>query len=159
MLGVYLIVLKNLLTDGLGLSAILEAFWPRVRAKIDKIQENIEHHKTLLTANMTLEHISRAQWARKRALEEYDLAAKFRDFQTFSTIRDQARPETYDEKLVGMLQETSKGSGAWLDKQDRFTGWLNPVDRTVRCLWLKGIPGAGKFSLSPMPIKWLTGDR
>ncbi len=129
---------------------ILEPFWPSVRAKIDKIQENIEHHKALLTANVTLEDISRAQRARKLALEEYDCAAKFREHQTFCTIRDQViRPETYDEKLASILRETSKGSGAWLDQQDNFTGWLNPVDGTVRCLWLCGIPGAGMCQLPP----------
>ncbi len=131
---------------------ILEPFWPTVRGKLDKIQENIEHHKALLTEHVTLEDISRAQRARKQALEQYDRAAKFRDQQTFFTIRDQIRPETYDEKLDGILQQTSKGSGAWIDGQDNFKGWLNPGDRTVRCLWLCGIPGAGVFKLLPRLI-------
>jgi hypothetical protein len=159
-LCVFIIALEALLTGSLALSVILEPFWPRIRAKIDKIRENIEDHKTLLTVNVTLEDISRAQRARKRDQEEYDRAANFRDHQTFSTIRDHVRPENYDEGLVGILQETSKGSGTWLDKQDNFMGWLNPVDRTVRCLWLNGIPGAGMFKFPPRPIvRWLTGGR
>ena len=123
----------------------LEPFWPNVRSKIDKIQDNINSHKALMTVNVTLENILRAQRARKLALDEYDRAARFREHQTFSTIRDEVRPEGYDEKLAGILQQTSEGSGAWVAEQDDMKRWLDPVDRTARCLWLCGIPGAGAF--------------
>ena len=135
----------TLLTLGLGLTLILEPFWPNVRAKIDKIQESIENHKALMTMNVTLEDISRAQRARKQALEEFDRAQKFRDHQTFSTIRNEVRPETHHTKLADILQRTSAGSGKWLDRDDNFMKWLDPLDRTARCLWLCGIPGAGRF--------------
>ena len=125
---------------------VCEPFWPSIRSKIDKIQENIEHHKSLMTVNVTLEDISRAQRARKEALEECERAQKFREHQTFSTIRNEVRPETHHEKLADILQRTSEGSGKWLDKDCEFLRWLDPVDRTARCLWLCGIPGAGKFS-------------
>ena len=63
----------------IGLKTILEPFWPNVRSKIDKIQDNINIYKALMTVNVTLEHILRAQWARKLALDEYDRAARFRE--------------------------------------------------------------------------------
>ena len=131
------------------MNVILEPFWPGVRAKIDKVQENIEHHKALMTVNVTLEDISRAERVRKQTLEEFDRAEKFREHQKFSMIRNEVRPETHHEKLADILQKTCKGSGKWLDSQSNFMRWLDPVDRTVRCLWICGIPGAGRFHFAP----------
>jgi GTP1/Obg family GTP-binding protein len=124
---------------------ILEPFWPGVRDKIDKVKENIEHHKALMTVNVTLEDITRSVRARKQTMEEFKRAQKFRDHQKFSTIRNEIRPDIHYKVLADIIQKTCEGSGKWLDKQDSFMRWLDPIDRTVRCLWVCGIPGAGRF--------------
>ena len=124
---------------------ICEPFWPGVRAKVDKIREHIQSHKALMTEAVTLEDIVRAQKARNLSLAEYDRAQKFRDYQEFRAVRDEINPDTRYEKLDDILRKTTKGSGAWLDKEGSFMNWLDPLDRTVRCFWLCGIPGAGEL--------------
>lgn len=126
---------------------ICEPFWPSARAKVDKIWEHIEIHKALMTETVTLEDIVRAQEARNMALAEHDRAQKFRDYQAFCAVRDEINPDTRYEKLADMLRHSAKGSGSWLDKEKKFMSWLDPVDRTVRCFWLCGIPGAGKLHI------------
>jgi hypothetical protein len=98
-----------------------------------------------MTEAVTLEDIVRAQKARNLSLAEYDRAQKFRDYQEFRAVRDEINPETRYEKLDDILRKTTKGSGAWLDKEETFMNWLDPLDRTVRCFWLCGIPGAGEL--------------
>ena len=126
---------------------ICEPFWPGVRAKIDKIWEHVGNHKALITETVTLEDIVRAQEARNLALTEYDRAQKFRDYQAFRAVRDEINPELGYEKLDDLLRQTIQGSGIWLDKEEKFMNWLDPVDRTVRYFWLCGIPGAGMLHI------------
>ncbi|KAK3297275.1 uncharacterized protein B0H64DRAFT_391813 [Chaetomium fimeti] len=145
-LGLYSVLL-NFATNS-RLRMICEPFWPGVRAKVDKIREHMQSHKALMTEAVTLEDIVRAQTARNLALAEYDHAQKFRDYQEFRAVRDEVNPETRYEKLDDILRKTTKGSGTWLDQEKAFMNWLNPVDRTVRCFWLCGIPGAGKTFLA-----------
>jgi len=139
---------------------LLEPLWPSFRESLDQIRDNINSHKGMMTTNVTLEEISQAKIARKRALEEYDDAKKFRDNQTFNTIRTELRPETYDTQLLDILQFTSSGSGQWLNKEENFMRWLDPLDRTLRFLWLQGIPGAGMhpFHKSQHPTKFWLAD-
>src|SRR4051812_25401701 len=96
-----------------------------------------------MTTNVTLEEVSQARKARKRALEEYEDQQRFRDDQTFRTARSELRPARYDDKLDAMRQQTCEGSGEWLREEDNFKRWRDPMDRTLRCLWLHGVPGAG----------------
>ncbi|KAK1758999.1 hypothetical protein QBC47DRAFT_449676 [Echria macrotheca] len=145
-LSLYALLLNFVTNKRLG--AILEPFWPSIRSKVEKIQENIEHHKSLMTVSVTLEDISRAQRARKLALEECERAQKFREQQSFGALRNEMRPVVYHEKLRDILERTSEQSGAWLGKHNDFLKWLDPIDRTARCLWLHGIPGAGKTYLT-----------
>jgi hypothetical protein len=134
------------------LRKICEPFWPGVRAKVDKIWEHIRNHKALMTETVTLEDIVRAQEARNLALSEYDRAQKFRDYQAFCAVRDEVNPDIRYEKLANVLRQATKGSGSWLDKEEKFINWLDPVDRTVRCFWLCGIPGAGKLHIPESEI-------
>ncbi|KAI1379439.1 hypothetical protein F4677DRAFT_332829 [Hypoxylon crocopeplum] len=147
-------VLLNFLTNR-RLNIFLEPLWPNIRSSIAKIQENIDHHKTLMTMNVTLQDILQAHQARKRALEEYEHAQAFRDSQTFSTIRNELNPHVYDAKLTDILRRSSVHSGKWLDNEPDFLRWLDSADRTVRCMWLYGIPGCGKTFLVSNLIKKL----
>ncbi|KAI2624405.1 hypothetical protein GGR54DRAFT_629674 [Hypoxylon sp. NC1633] len=147
-------VLLNFLTDR-RLNIFLESLWPNIRSSIAKIQENMEHHKALMTTNVTLEDILQAHQARKRALDEYEYAQEFRDRQIFSAIRSELNPQGYDLDLVDILRRSSVSSGKWLRNKPDFTRWLDATDRTARCMWLYGIPGSGKTFLAGNLIKMM----
>ncbi|KAK6957593.1 hypothetical protein Daesc_000380 [Daldinia eschscholtzii] len=117
------------------------------------IQENMEHHKAIMTANVTLEDILRAEQARKSALEEHARAQAFRESQTFSVLRNELNPHNYDTELTDILRRSSVTSGNWLNDEPNYRKWCDPTDHDVRCLWLHGIPGSGKTFLVSNLIK------
>ncbi|KAI2621405.1 hypothetical protein GGS26DRAFT_262370 [Hypomontagnella submonticulosa] len=139
-------VLLNFLANR-RLNTFLESLWPNIRSSITTIQENMEHHKTMMTMNVTLEDIIQAHRARKLALEEQEHAQVFRDSQTFSDIRNELHPHDYDADLASILRRSSVNSGRWLQNEQKFMRWLDPTDGTVRHMWLHGIPGCGKTFL------------
>ncbi|KAI1470272.1 uncharacterized protein F4812DRAFT_259183 [Daldinia caldariorum] len=136
-------ILLNFLTQR-RLNVFLESLWPNIRSKIAKVQENIEHHKAMMTVNVTLKDILEAHKARKLALEEHARAEAFRESQTFSAIRNELNPHNYDAELADTLRRSSVASGNWLDNEPDFIRWRDFADSAVRCLWLHGIPGSGK---------------
>ncbi|KAI0387921.1 hypothetical protein F5Y04DRAFT_274777 [Hypomontagnella monticulosa] len=145
-------VLLNFLANR-RLNVFLESLWPNIRSSITTIQENMEHHKTMMTMNVTLEDILQAYRARRLALEEHEHAQVFRDSQTFTTIRNELHPHDYDVDLADILRRSSVSSGQWLRNEPEFMRWLDPTDRTVRHMWLHGIPGCGKTFLTSNIIK------
>ncbi|KAI1657870.1 hypothetical protein F4813DRAFT_389137 [Daldinia decipiens] len=136
-------VLLNFLSNR-RLNVFFESLWPNIRSSIAKIQENMEHHKAMITANVTLEDILQAHQARKLALEEHACAQAFRESQTFSAIRNELNPHNYDVELMDILRRSSVTSGNWLDEETDFRKWYDPTDSNIRRLWLHGIPGCGK---------------
>ncbi|KAI1457992.1 hypothetical protein F4805DRAFT_474716 [Annulohypoxylon moriforme] len=136
-------ILLNFLTSKTR-NIILESLWPNIRSSITRVRENIDHHKAIMTTNVTLQDVLQAHQARKRALEEYEQAQKFRDNQTFSTIRSELNPHDRDIELARILRRSSVVSGEWLKDELDFMRWHDPIDRTARSIWLYGIPGSGK---------------
>ncbi|KAI0840677.1 hypothetical protein F5Y06DRAFT_293941 [Hypoxylon sp. FL0890] len=145
-------ILLNFLTKP-TLNNILESLWPNIRSSIAKVQENMENHKAMMMTNVTMEDILRAHQARKRMLEEHERAQAFRDSQTFSAIRNELEPHNHDASLADILRRSSVNSGRWLENEADFMKWLDTTDRTMRCMWLHGIPGSGKTFLVGNLIK------
>ncbi|KAK4186523.1 hypothetical protein QBC35DRAFT_554028, partial [Podospora australis] len=78
-----------------GLQTVIEAVWPSLRLKVGQIKENMERHKLLTTANVTLEEIVQADDTRKKVLKEIERAEEFRDQQTFTRIRRELQQVVY----------------------------------------------------------------
>jgi hypothetical protein len=123
--------------EGLGL--LREPFSPRLRNKLNEIRSDIEQHSKLLRHTATLEDITKAQLDRQQA-------EKFRNEEAFQSFFNVLQPVTYDARLAEILKQTAKDSGRWLDQNSDFQKWLDPTTRTIHCLWVHGIPGAGKSS-------------
>ncbi|KAI1092734.1 hypothetical protein F5B19DRAFT_453335 [Rostrohypoxylon terebratum] len=148
----FYLVLLNFVTNPRR-NTFIEALWPNIRSNITKIQENMDHHKAIMTTNVTLQDILLAHQARKRALEEYEQAQTFRDNQTFSTIRNEINPHDYYTELSSILRHSSVTSGGWLKDEPHFLRWYDPLDRTTRSMCLYGIPGSGKTFITGNLIK------
>ncbi|KAK3983781.1 hypothetical protein QBC44DRAFT_45029 [Cladorrhinum sp. PSN332] len=137
------------------INVIIEPFWPSLRDKIGKIQANIEHHKLMMSVNVTLEEITRAHAARQHALEESQRAQIAREQQRYSEIRSEMQPEDHAPRLARVLRSITEGSGTWLDTCQSFLEWKDPANDSTPILWLHGIPGAGKTFLSAQMVEKL----
>ncbi|OTA93779.1 hypothetical protein M434DRAFT_395313 [Hypoxylon sp. CO27-5] len=145
-------ILLNFLANR-KLNIFLESLWPNIRSSIAKVQENMGRHKAMMMTNVTLESILQAHQARRLMLEEHDRAQAFRDSQTYSAIRNELEPHDHDAELARISYRSSVTSGRWLENEPDFMRWLDPADRTTRCIWLHGIPGSGKTFLVGNLIK------
>ncbi|KAI5925083.1 hypothetical protein F4810DRAFT_660893 [Camillea tinctor] len=134
---------------------IFEAFWPNIRGKVGVIQRNIDHHKMMMTSQVTMEHILQSYEARKRAIQEYERAEEQRISENVYNMLSEYSPSLYDDKLADILSQMTVASGTWLEGNPEFTKWADPTTNVCRCFWLYGIPGSGKTFLSASRIKGL----
>ncbi len=131
-----------------GPRLVFESVWPKQRDKIDVIVSNIERHTTLLRSEVTMQRISEEHRFRTQALAHFDHEREFQDLQKFQTLKTRVSPRIYDDRLDWLLNRSSKASAEWLVTDNIFQGWLDNSNPDVRLLWLQGIPGAGKLTLS-----------
>jgi hypothetical protein len=82
---------------------------------------------------------------RRRTLLAYDKAEEFRNIEIFTALCNELSPKLHDQTLAKILRGSSADSGSWLNSKPEFAKWLDPNNASVRCLWLRGIPGAGWF--------------
>jgi hypothetical protein len=123
--------------------------WPRHKAKVDVIAKNMERHALLLSDEVNLEHIRETHDARIAALEHYERERDFQERQDYEALESYITPTYPDAVLSTLVGNVSPGSGRWLDKENLYSQWLNPANKSVKLLWLQGIPGAGKSQPGP----------
>ena len=126
---------------------IFQAVWPRRKEKIDIVVNNIERLTTMMRDEVTLQHIKEEYELRARSLAHFDQETEFQELQKFETLRTRVSPLIYDQRLDWLLNRSCQGSAEWLVSDESFLKWLDASNPTVRLLWLRGIPGAGKYSL------------
>ncbi|MCJ1311345.1 hypothetical protein MMC25_005016 [Agyrium rufum] len=127
---------------------LFEALWPKHRDKIKIVATNIERHALLMRKEVQLEHIQQEHKARLRAFDHYESTAQAQQLQEYYSIKTDISPATYDDTLYRLRSKMCEGTGKWLLKDQTFIKWLDPTDKSIRFLWLQGIPGAGKTFLS-----------
>ncbi|KEZ46617.1 hypothetical protein SAPIO_CDS0441 [Scedosporium apiospermum] len=126
-----------------GRNTFLESIWPNVRSKIGVILDNIKDHERVLLSHVTLEHVLQSHRERKQALKAEEEAEMARNRQYWKEMEKEVVPKLYDVRLYEILSDSSFDSGQWLEKNTRFRIWRDGMGKN-RCLWLSGIPGAGK---------------
>lgn len=50
------------------------------------------------------------------------------------------------------IRENSPATGSWLLSRGKYKTWSDPTTNSVACLWIHGIPGAGKTILASLLI-------
>ncbi|KAF7538368.1 hypothetical protein G7054_g3005 [Neopestalotiopsis clavispora] len=129
-----------------------EALWPKRRDKFKHLASIIERHKLMMRDRVWLEDISQAHEARRLALEDHDARKSEARRKEYDTIMTRIAPHRYHTKLAAVRSQVCEGSGDWLLKDDIFTAWMDPDEKSSRLLWLQGIPGAGKTALSSVVV-------
>ncbi|KAH0566067.1 hypothetical protein GP486_000532 [Trichoglossum hirsutum] len=127
---------------------MLEAVWPKYKAKIELVSSHIERHTHLLRNEVSLQHIKEEHEARAKALEHYEETRRFQERQEFKNLEILISPRLYDRNLDRIRTTTCDGTGKWLFKDSVFNKWLDMMDSSTNLIWLQGIPGSGKTYLS-----------
>jgi len=56
-----------------------------------------------------------------------------------------------DHEGYSAVRQEHPSAGKWMLTNDKIKSWLDPDSSTISRIWLNGIPGAGKNTLSPSP--------
>ena len=104
---------------------------------------HIERHALLMRNKVRLEHIREEHEARHRALEHFERTERPHRRQEYNTIRETISPKMYEEEFYRIRGRICEGTGRWLLRDATFTKWLQNAEKSMRLIWLQGIPGAG----------------
>jgi hypothetical protein len=99
-----------------------------------------------MMSHVTLEHVLQSHRERQRAVKAEEQAEEARNWQYWKEMEKGISPRLYDDKLHDILSDSCHESGLWLEKKTQFRTWKDGAAKS-RCLWLSGIPGAGRASL------------
>lgn len=100
-----------------------------------------------MRTEVRLEEIRAADEARQRELKHFAQAEEAAIKQEYFTLRAHVSPKTYDHDLYRHHATVCDGTGKWLFRDQSFKNWLDPTAGSTQILWLKGIPGAGRWTI------------
>ncbi|KAK5987844.1 hypothetical protein PT974_11978 [Cladobotryum mycophilum] len=137
---------------------MFEALWPKQKDKINIVMNHIGRHTTLMRNQVRLEHIREEHEHRQRAFEHFETTQRSNRRQEYNIIKTDLSPKSYDTELYRIRGGFCEGTGNWLKQDNDFKKWLDVDDRSIRILWLQGIPGAGKTFLAGIAIDFATSS-
>ena len=130
---------------------VFEAVWPKKKSEIENIINRIGRHTTMLRNEVGLEHIQAAYEARASELAHFkELDRRTRQVE-YGILETAMAPVFYDKKLDELRGRFCAGTGDWLLNHTTMRQWLDfsqEPENTPRVVWLRGIPGAGKYTLA-----------
>ena len=128
---------------------MFEALWPKKKTEIEHILDRIGRHTTMLRNEVGLEHIQAAYIAREDELQHFKQLHRKATRTEYGILEAAIAPTYYDKKLVELRGRLCDGTGDWLLKHSTIQQWLHSKQdesgSTPRVVWLRGIPGAGKY--------------
>jgi hypothetical protein len=137
---------------GTGARALFEALWPKHKQKILLIRKHIKQHTSLIRSEVRLEHIRLAYDLRDKALEHFERTETANQRAEYSRIREDIKPQSHEALFASYHARICTGTGDWLLRDASFKQWFGPKNTTIKMLWLRGIPGAGKSYLTTTVI-------
>ena len=108
------------------------------------ILDHIKDHERVMLSEVTLEHVLQSHRASERDIKAEELAEAARNRQYWNEMKKDISPRLYDDKLSDLISDSCVDSGEWLEKHVAFRNWRDGMAKN-RCLWLSGIPGAGRL--------------
>jgi hypothetical protein len=109
--------------------------------------ENLRRHRSDIESQTSLIQVERNQISREVQDKRFaEIESAERKQKNISIIK-KISPANFNLDQESMARYWSKDItfGDWLFRQDRMKDWLDPGNKDTDTLWVKGIPGAGKF--------------
>lgn len=119
-------------------------FWPSHRDRIQVVIKHMASHRDLITKEVRMEEIRRANELRDRELQHFVQTEENNIAQEFAGHRAHISPKSYDHDLYRFSEDVCNGTGKWLFRDLSFQNWLAKKEKAKPILWLRGIPGAGE---------------
>jgi adenylate kinase family enzyme len=124
------------------------------RSKFDDIVNDLCQHRELVERQADLiafREAKQAQDAAQRHYEKHEAQEQLRRRLFMQDWLD--APNMAGQQEKGQLtREARPRSGQWLLSRDKVKSWLDPAMSAAACLWINGIPGAGKTVLASLLI-------
>lgn len=124
------------------------------KAKFTDIIDDLRHHKELVERQADLIEFQEAKQARHDAqkfrekFESQEQLSRKLFIEGWLDAPNMARQQEKGQTI----REARPRSGQWLLSRDKVKSWLDPATAAPSCLWIHGIPGAGKTVLASLLI-------
>ena len=124
------------------------------RSKFDDIINDLRQHRELVERQADLIAFQEAKRAQDDAQKHYEDHEAQERLRRRLFMRDWLdAPNMAGQQEKGQLtREAHPRSGKWLLSRDKVKAWLDPAMSAAACLWIHGIPGAGKTVLASLLI-------
>lgn len=137
-----------------GWMQFFDVIWPEREKKLRLVIDNFQKHANLLRSEVTYLDIVEAKADRDRSSEQIKKEDAFRELQKYLGLKSRLSPIMHDDRLDWLRNRTMPVCATWLLDDDTFCEWLDTSQSTIVCLWLQGIPGAGKTYLAAAAIEY-----
>lgn len=124
------------------------------RTQFDDIVSNLRQLREMVERQADLIEFQEAKQARDDAQQHYEEHRKQEQLRRKLFMQDWLdAPNMAGQQEKGQLtREARPSSGQWLLSRDKVKAWLDPAMSAAACLWINGIPGAGKTVLASLLI-------
>jgi len=119
------------------------------------IIENLRQHKELVDRQASLIEFEEASQARIASRKHHQDVEEHERLRRRLFMRDWLdAPNMAEHQEKGhTTREARPDSGRWLLSRDKIKAWLDPAMSVPPCLWVHGIPGAGKTVLASLLVE------
>jgi hypothetical protein len=123
------------------------ATWKTFRTRFQYILDNLKRHKSLVESQANLLEFEQFQVARAAAERNFLHAHDAESKRRLIEITRKLSPANcnVDHEYAAKKRKKYPNTGKWLLCEREFKLWANIQVPATPLLWLKGIPGAGKF--------------
>lgn len=124
------------------------------RTQFDDIINDLTQHREMVERQADLIEFQEAKQARDDAQQYYEEHREQERLRRKLFMKDWLdAPNMAGQQERGQLtREARPLSGQWLLSRDKVKAWLDPAMSAAACLWIHGIPGAGKTVLASLLI-------
>lgn len=119
------------------------------------IIDNLRQHKELVDRQGSLVEFEEANRARIASQKHHRDVEEHERLRRRLYMRDWLdAPNMAEQQEKGhTTREARPDSGRWILSRDRIKAWLDPSTSVPACLWVHGIPGAGKTVLASLLVE------
>jgi hypothetical protein len=119
------------------------------------IIDNLRQHKELVNRQASLIEFEEASQSRIASQKHHqDIQEHERLRRRLFTREWLDAPNMAEQQEKGLTtRKAHPDSGRWLLSRDRIKSWLDPSMNVPPCLWVHGIPGAGKTVLASLLVE------